>query len=144
MNTLNDYINKYKLKSKDAVWECHGRTIVLHKALETIATGEGVVFDMPQVIEAKADEKIAVVLVSGTMGDKSDWSFGEAAPYNNKMGYPYAMAEKRAKDRVILKLLGLHGEVYSESEADDFRKPTSYTKHKFATKSSSEPVDPLA
>lgn len=34
--------------------------------------------------------------------------------------YPYAMAEKRAKDRVILKLAGLHG-LYSEDEADEFK-----------------------
>ena len=128
MNTLNDLIKKYKLAASDAVWSCHGRKIVLHKALETIATGEGIKFDAPQVIEANASEKIAVVLVTGHKGDLSDWSFGEAAPYNNKMGYPYAMAEKRAKDRVILKLLGLHGEVYSESEADDFRKPVFQAK----------------
>lgn len=31
------------------------------------------------------------------------------------------MAEKRAKDRVILKLVGLHGYVYSEEESDDFK-----------------------
>jgi hypothetical protein len=37
------------------------------------------------------------------------------------------MAEKRAKDRVILKLVGLHGDVYSEEEADEFKneKPKS-------------------
>ena len=37
-------------------------------------------------------------------------------------GNVYAMAEKRAKDRVILKLLELHGLVYSEEEADEFRQ----------------------
>jgi hypothetical protein len=31
------------------------------------------------------------------------------------------MAEKRAIDRVALKLLGLHGEVYSEEEADEIK-----------------------
>jgi hypothetical protein len=31
------------------------------------------------------------------------------------------MAEKRAKDRVILKLIGLSGDAYSEEEADDFK-----------------------
>jgi hypothetical protein len=35
--------------------------------------------------------------------------------------YPYAMAEKRAKDRVILKLAGLYGS-HSEEEADDFKQ----------------------
>lgn len=38
--------------------------------------------------------------------------------------YPFAMAEKRAKDRVILKLAGLHG-LYSEDEADEFKESTS-------------------
>ena len=62
------------------------------------------------------------LLVTGTMGDKSEWSIGEASPSNNKNSYPYAMAEKRAKDRVILKLVGLHGDVYAEDEADAFKE----------------------
>jgi hypothetical protein len=32
------------------------------------------------------------------------------------------MAEKRAKDRVILKLLNAHAMLYSEDEADDFKE----------------------
>ena len=32
------------------------------------------------------------------------------------------MAEKRAKDRVILKLAGIHGYIYSEEEADEFKE----------------------
>jgi hypothetical protein len=35
--------------------------------------------------------------------------------------YPFAMAEKRAKDRVILKLIALHGLVYSEDDSDEFK-----------------------
>jgi hypothetical protein len=35
--------------------------------------------------------------------------------------YVFCMAEKRGRDRVILKLAGLHG-VYSEEEADDFKR----------------------
>jgi hypothetical protein len=35
---------------------------------------------------------------------------------------PIAMAEKRSKDRVILKLLAVHGDLYSEEEADDFKR----------------------
>ena len=45
-------------------------------------------------------------------------TYGEASPRNTKNAYPYAMAEKRAVDRAILKLLGLHGFVYSEDEMD--------------------------
>jgi len=61
------------------------------------------------------------MVVTGQMGDRLEWSVGEAAPANNKNAYPWAMAEKRAKDRVILKLIGLHGLAYSEEEADDFK-----------------------
>ena len=42
---------------------------------------------------------------------------------NNKNSYPYAMASKRARDRVALQLLGLAGYIYSEEEADDFKNP---------------------
>jgi cytochrome c2 len=65
--------------------------------------------------------------VTGAIGDKSEWSIGEACINVNykvsgkQAAYVYAMAEKRAKDRVILKLAGLHG-VYSEDEADDFKQ----------------------
>jgi hypothetical protein len=45
-------------------------------------------------------------------------SYGEATPQNNKNLYASAMAEKRAKDRVILKLIGVSGHVYSSEEAD--------------------------
>jgi hypothetical protein len=59
--------------------------------------------------------------------ERVEWSIGEALVNVNyrvsgrQAGYVYAMAEKRAKDRVILKLLELHGLVYSEEEADEFR-----------------------
>jgi hypothetical protein len=46
-------------------------------------------------------------------------SYGESSPKNTKNSYPYAMAEKRAYDRCVLKLLGLHGFVYSEDEMPD-------------------------
>jgi hypothetical protein len=94
----------------------------LHKALEKVAVYKNIVFDEPKVLENNSEKKIASLLVVGKMGDKSEWSIGEASPSNNKNSYPYAMAEKRAKDRVILKLVGLHGDVYAEDEADAFKE----------------------
>ena len=105
----------------EACWDCHGTFVVLHKVLEQIAGLAGIVFDAPQIIEANSKDQIASICVNGSLGEASAWSIGEAAPANNKNAYPWAMAEKRAKDRVILKLVGLHGFVYSEEEADDFK-----------------------
>lgn len=105
----------------DACWDCHGVWVVYHRVLEQIAADGGIRFDPPMIVEARTPEGIATVCVTGHLTDHSEWSIGEASPKNNKNAYPWAMAEKRAKDRVILKLIGLHGLAYSEEEADDFK-----------------------
>ena len=74
-----------------------------------------------KVIEGAVKDKYAVISVRGHFKDATEESIGEASPYNNKNSYPYAMAEKRAKDRVILKLLKLSGDVYSQEEAEEFK-----------------------
>lgn len=117
---LEEVLKEVKLTVASSTWDCHGTPVVLHKACEKIAAHKGIVFDEPKIIESSVKEKYAVLLVTGHMKDASEWSIGEASPYNNKNAYPFAMAEKRAKDRVILKLVGLHGDVYSQDEADEF------------------------
>ena len=90
-----------------------------------MAAKADIVFSPPEMIVNDHQGGYVVVVVVGKMGDNEDyreeWSFGEASPKNNKNSYPYAMAEKRAKDRVALKLLGMSGMLYSEEEADDFK-----------------------
>jgi len=116
-----EILQQFHPNPKAAVWDCHGTLVIYHKAIEIIAANAGITFDPPQVIVADPEKKNVAILVTGRLGDKAEWSIGEAAPYNNKNGYPFAMSEKRAKDRVVLKLLNLHGDIYSEDEADDFR-----------------------
>jgi hypothetical protein len=109
------------LSHSEACWQLpqnKGTWVMKHKALERIAAYKKVTFELPTIIEANAEKKICIILVTGNLGEAKEWSIGEATTYNNKNGYPYAMAEKRAKDRVILKLVGLHGDVYSDIEAD--------------------------
>ncbi|MFE1602502.1 trna delta -isopentenylpyrophosphate transferase [Methylobacterium sp. ID0610] len=111
------------------VWRVQGTAVIYHKALERIAAQARIRFDAPVIVRAERDE--AVILVTGHMpgpgGERAEWSIGEALiGVNYKIGgrqpaYVYAMAEKRAKDRVILKLVGLHGLLYSEDEADEFK-----------------------
>jgi len=108
----------------DDTWKVQGKPVIKHSALERLAAGCSISFDAPQVLRSESDE--CVIVVTGRMGDKVEWSIGEARiglnyrVSGNQAGYPYAMAEKRAKDRVIIKLVGLHG-VYSSEESDDFR-----------------------
>ena len=92
-----------------SLWDCHGTWVINHKSLEKIAVRFGIKFDDPVIIESDQKNKCVVLTVRGRRNIISE------------NGYPYAMAEKRAKDRVILKLIGMHGDTYSEDEADDFK-----------------------
>jgi DNA-binding transcriptional ArsR family regulator len=123
---VREILEKYEIDPREATWNCHGTWVILHRYLERIADKAGITFDKPEFVHTDAKGKEAVMLVTGHMDDKSAWSIGEAMPYNNKNTYPFAMSEKRGKDRVILKLAGLSGHVYSEEEADDFKgRPSS-------------------
>jgi hypothetical protein len=120
---IADFQAKYKV-AEDELWEVHGSTwCVKHKALERIAAEVGIVWEKPELKVCDMANGLIAILVGGRLGDHLEFSFGEASPKNNKNAYPIAMAEKRAKDRVILKLLAVHGDLYSEEEAEDFKQP---------------------
>ena len=117
-----DVFKELELDTNVDGWNCHGSYVLYHRTLEKIAAKKGVRFEPPTIIESDAEKRICVLNVVGHLGDKTEWSIGEAMPINidkgkNKQAYPYAMAEKRAKDRVIIKLVGLYG-AYSQDEAD--------------------------
>jgi len=116
---------KYDLAADD-FWQIpqNKQWVCKHAALEVVATKANVEWSMPQIIQADTASGIAALAVSGKMGDRMEWATGEASPKNNKNAYPWAMAEKRAKDRVILKLVGIHGLVYSEDEMPDEPRTT--------------------
>jgi hypothetical protein len=126
---VTEFMTKYKVDS-DEIWEVHGSTwVVKHKALERVAAEVGIVWDKPELKVCDMAAGFCAVLISGKLGERVEFSFGEASPKNNKNSYPVAMAEKRAKDRVILKLLTAHGGLYSESEADEFMEPKRQNPH---------------
>ena len=102
----------------------NGKTVAwlaTHKFLERVAGKAGIYFSMPTVLNCVADE-VAVCVEGVDKNGNTSWSIGEASSKNNKNEYRWAMAEKRAKDRVILKLLGIAGYMYSEEEADEFKE----------------------
>jgi len=113
--------------SSDDFWQIpqNKQWVCKHAALEVVAVKAKIEWQPPQIIQADSANGIAVLAVSGKLGDRLEWATGEASPKNNKNSYPWAMAEKRAKDRVVLKLAGIHGLVYSEDEADDFKRPAN-------------------
>ena len=113
--------------------------IALHKFLEKVANKAGINFNLPTVLNCETGE-IAVCVEGIDKDGNKAWSIGEASPKNCKNDYRWAMAEKRAKDRVILKLLGIAGDMYSEEEADEFKekKPEKTDFEKDATKAATQ------
>lgn len=116
---------QYGLSASD-FWELpqrKGTWVAKHAALEVAAAKAGIAFDMPQIIEHDAEKLVTSLVVQGVMGDRREWATGETNPSNYRVSgkqpsYPWAMSEKRAKDRVILKLIGIHGLAYSDAEGD--------------------------
>jgi len=82
-------------------------------------------------IEIERGEIIMVVkgFIPNTTGVIEVWATGEANGQNCTAEYYGAMAEKRAKDRVILKLINAYEYgIYSEVEADTFKKQKAQKK----------------
>lgn len=120
---VSAFIEKYGVDS-DELWCVHNTTwVVKHRALERVAMEHGIIFDRPELKICDLEKGIVVVLASAKLGDRAIHSFGEATTKNCKNAYMVAMAEKRAADRVILKLLAAHGTLYSEAEAEEFAQP---------------------
>lgn len=119
------------IKGNEATWDCHGTPVVLHKYIEIIGAKLNVSIDSLDVVEAITEKGIVSMKCVASIKDRQVISYGECSPKNNKNAYPYAMAEKRAVDRCILKLANLHGFVYSENEIDsDVKKSKPKTEEK--------------
>jgi len=121
---IKELAQKYNL-SKDDFWELKRGTrsmwIITHDACEKIAAKENIQFGAPTIYR-DTNQDVAIV-GDAKRGNKVIWSTGEASPKNCKAPYMFAMAEKRLKDRLILKLINAYEYgIYSDSEADNFKK----------------------
>ena len=69
-----------------------------------------------RVADGFGKNRICCIGILVKMGDKEEYDIGEACPQNCTNAYTTAMAIKRAKDRAIIKILGLYGKVYSDAD----------------------------
>ena len=136
---------KYKLKlptsQKDMSGDfwCIGKNyIIFHDALTKIAKIEGIVFHKPQVEILYNDSNFFGVAMMGEaeLDGYKIWTSADSTKENTMAKYYFNMAEKRLRDRQVLKLLDLYEYgVYSEEEADAFKKqPTKSSEVKPMTK----------
>ena len=116
---VKDILQELKFNPSECLWEKHGATCMKHRYIEIAGQEKGVVIESLDEVEKNSAEGVVAIKCTASLGKSKVITYGEATPKNNKNGYPYAMAEKRAIDRAILKLIGIHGFVYSDDEVDD-------------------------
>jgi hypothetical protein len=119
---IKQLAEKYELK-KDDFWQHKqsGSWILTHDACQKIANKANIQFGAPTVF--RDDNSNVAFVGDAKRGNTVAWSTGEAGPKNCRMAYPFAMAEKRLKDRLTLKLINAYEYgIYSEVEADSFKK----------------------
>ena len=132
---IQDIQEKYSLSKEPNVDFWHhqqsGKWILTHDACEKIANQEGIVLVERVVDNSEAD--LVRYWITMSMQDEEGEtikvaSAGEADSKNCYSSYKACMAEKRGIDRCILKLIRAYQYgISSEVEADDFKKPDSYT-----------------
>ena len=110
-----------------------GKDVIKHMGCERIARNEGVKYSEPRFLKIERDH--CVLYCAATLGEGADmrmeWTVGEADLKSNCFNqYVHSMAEKRCKDRLVLKLLGVYGEIYSGEEdfVDDLPRPEQKVK----------------
>ena len=130
---VKEVLQKQGFDWKECLWDCHGTWVMYHRFIEIAAAQNNIKYELSE-IETNSKEGIVVIKCVGSLKDNTVTTYGEASPKNNKNAYPYAMAEKRAVDRAVLKLLGLHGFIYSEDEIEH-TKPEPKPKTKYDEKS---------
>ena len=131
---IKELSKKFNLTKEDYWQESRSKKwIISHDACEKIADMEGIIFGPPQILNS--EQNFVRMVISGKKGEVLMWSVGEADNKNCKNLYFGAMAEKRGKDRVILKLINAYEYgIYSDVEADNFQKPAEefYTEEQTA------------
>tara|TARA_Y100001970_G_scaffold231839_1_gene288353 strand:+ start:3165 stop:3659 length:495 start_codon:yes stop_codon:yes gene_type:complete len=114
-----ELLQKHKLTKSD-VWFMKNakKWAITHKAMEKIALREKILIVDLEISYVDLTLNACVVKCTAVKDGIKVITFGECTPKNSFNSYPVAMAEKRALDRAILKLAGLHGDFHSEDEMD--------------------------
>ena len=132
---IQDIQEKYNLSKEPNVDFWHhqqsGKWILTHDACEKIANQEGIVF-VNREVDNSEDDLVRYWITMSMQDEDGETitvsSVGEADSKNCYSSYKACMAEKRGIDRCILKLIRAYQYgISSEVEADDFKKPDSYT-----------------
>lgn len=107
---------------KEDVFKHKHYTIITRAGIDKIMAANDIEIQY-DIVNLSDDHSHCLIKALGKRGEKIIQTFGECTPKNNSNAYPVAMAEKRAKSRIVLMLAGFYElGIFGEDEADDFSK----------------------
>jgi hypothetical protein len=127
LDKIKQIFEAYSLVADEDIFKLTlgGKTtpIITKTGIQKIASKEKYKYTF-EVIVCTPDYCAVRCTVSDSNGEELAQSFGSAEAKNvrNPTKYYLEMAEKRAKVRAVLIALDVHGYIYSEEEADDFKQ----------------------
>ena len=125
METKKDILNRLFIENNltdEDYFKHKFYTILTRSGIEKLMYNNNIDISY-ELIYNSADTKCVIIKATGTMGDKTIETYGEAAPGNNQNSYPVAIAEKRSMSRCVLKLCSLYEhQVFGEDESDQFNR----------------------
>jgi len=108
---------------KEDVFKHKHYTIITRAGIDKIMAANDIEIQY-DIVNLSDDHSHCLIKALGKREEKIIQIFGECTPKNNSNAYPVAMAEKRAKSRIVLMLagfyeLGIFGEEESEAFSQD-------------------------
>jgi hypothetical protein len=118
-DTLKILVKQYEIPKTDLfLMRLGGKEIpiITRTGIEKIQAKDGMTITY-KLENISPDHKYVIIKAIAMKGNVLMESYGEANPANCKQSYPVAIAEKRAKARVVLMMSGFYREgLYSEDE----------------------------
>ena len=137
MSKIEELAEKYNLSATDDFWKHKqsGKWILTHDACTIISHKEEIKLESFDSLYQSDNE--CRFLIGMSKDGRIVKSVGEAGKSNCTSKYLGCMAEKRGRDRCVLKLINAYEYgIYSEEESDDFKSQSSSTTYYSSDKAS--------
>lgn len=121
---LKQVYHNYNLAADEDIFKVHNTAIITKTGIQKICAKEKFNYRF-EIVRCEPDYCAVKCEVLDQDFQTLATSFGsaEGANVKNKQKYYLEMAEKRAKARAVLIAIDAHGYLYSEDEADEFKRP---------------------
>ncbi len=112
----------YKMERKNRDGSRNVTAIITKVGIQKIVAKEQLTYKFREVLVSPDFCAVECTIYKDNKNIGSSYGSAEGSNVTNKQKYYLEMAEKRSKARAVLMAIDAHGMLYSEDEAEDFKK----------------------